>query len=275
MKKMLVLLLMLLLLLLCACGKDAVVPEVELPQYTGFYDLSACFPEMTMVFGDNSYVFESGQTRYRLSVRKCYSEQWAPPLGNHERKTRNGLEYYSMNETVFWDGMDKSGKDEISEIVLADGDRYITLNGYGGAVSIDALLALLSNKTVDGAVLKQHSGGARLHGANVECNIGLSPETDAYMDILDGDSTMLCTDGEISYVQSVTERTLDDPHSRFFLCGTDAGVLMISCGVFYEERNNVPEDYLDFLDLELVKAVADKLGVTLTNLPQVYLDLYK
>ena len=278
MKKLLALLLTMGLLLLCACGSEGAVPRNRLPENRGMYDLSACFPDMHMLFGDQNYTFEGNGLCYKLTIRNCLAASWTPPLANHEVHIKDGLTYYTKNTTLFWDGVDEngngiSGEDEINEVVLVDGNYYYILNGHSLSdqktdASIELLLELLSNKLPEGIVMTRYSSNARLSGAYGEYNISLSAyEEDQWVDRVIEEQMTLHSDGGASYVRSPVTQTSSGRYVCEYICGTGEGLLRI--------RGGVPEDDPNYLNIKTVRTVAKALNTRLTDLPQVYLDLYE
>lgn len=276
MKKLLALLLA--MLFLCACGKRGTVPEVQLPQNQGMYDLGACFPDQKMQFGDQHYRFEGDGVYYTLMIRNCLSARWTPPLGGYEVHTEGELTYYSKGGVVFWDGVDEKGnwaggKDEINEIVLVDGNFYYVLEGYSTSdrkpeASIDLLLDLLANQPPEGLALTERHGYTRLLGEYGECNVSLSAYDEGqWAEHVREEQMEIYTDGGISYIQSPVTQVPSGWYVCEIICGTDEGLLQI--------RSGVPEDDPAYLSIERVRTVAKELGVTLTDVPQAYLDLYE
>ena len=72
----------------------------------------------------------------------------------------------------------------------------------------------------------------------------------------------------IRYIASVPERSQDDPNVSLVICDTDQGALLISCGVPYSERNNVPAEELGFINFSLAQKVAERLGVVITSISE-------
>ncbi len=264
--------------MICSCAET---PEITLNINKGIYDLSSCLPGFTQDSSCNLFRYKLKDIHLVLSV---YDK--AAPIESIEsngidyfdKLTEHGMDYYYFKSgTVSSAGVDETVNTTIGEwttveLIFYIDEYIVTLEGGTGdgdvsAVTLKLALDLLSKTPIDGLEPLGGSLSSRYYNGILECNVSLiSKENAIYQNIFDTEKTVIKEEASIRYLESIRKQSPDDPNSRFIVCDTDKGALLISCGVPGFERNNVPAEALDFIDFSLAQDIAECLGVVITSI---------
>lgn len=262
--------------------KNGKVSVIALDINDGIFNLSSCVPGFAQTIGTNGFAYQLKDIHLNLRIydKTVPIESIQPGnLDSFDKRTENGTDYYIRTESICWDGIDEETGEAIGGTttttdILFNIDEYVvslsgsTENGDTSAVTFKLALDMLSKAPTEG--VKQISSDylfARLWNGSMECNISFIPKDNAeYQNTLNMEETVSQEENGIRYLASISERSPDDPNVRFIICNTDKGALLISCGVPYSERNNVPAEELDFINFSLAQDIAEHLGVMITSI---------
>lgn len=252
----------------------------QLDMNTGVFELAPLFADFTQAYASNSFDYTLNGKSLHLAVYERstpVTDLYPDGLDGFEKRTGDGSEYYYRTDSVCWDGVDETGEWigglTTSAYVLQDtGDYLLVLSGSSededvSHVTHRLLTDLLEQNEVEGLEQTNRYVGARFSAAPLECNISLvSRQSAAGQELLAQEDTEVRQQNGIRYLAKIRERTPDEPHTNFIICDTDQGVLVVSCGVAYGARNDVPAERLDFVNFSLAKKIADRLDVEICSI---------
>jgi hypothetical protein len=191
----------------------------------------------------------------------------------YEKRMANGVTYYFNENEIAGDGTDANQK----WISIPNFTRSLQFaqNGFGyqlsanaskkglslETASIDTLLALAGNPglVVPGYRRTMESWNTTFRNGSLSLNISISPppfdlqEINQYLAV-DGIEVATTADG-LQFGTTGRDRSAGDPMSAFLFAKTEIGTVTIRGGVPYHDRANVPADSLDYIDIDLVRAV--------------------
>ncbi len=257
--------------------------DIALDINNGIFDLSPCLPRFTPTIECNSFRYRLEDIHLSLNVydkATPVEDIYPGDTDSYEKRAENGREYYIRTRTDSYDGIEDetgkavNGETTTTEILFYFDAYVIVLTGSSNdrdtsAVTFQLAMDLVTNAPINGIEQLNSDLFARFWNGTMECNISFTPKDDTdYHYWLNAEGTVIKEENNIRYLTSISERSPDDPNMRFVVCDTDKGALLISCGVPYSERNNVPAEELDFINLSLAQKVAERLGVVITSISE-------
>lgn len=98
---------------------------------------------------------------------------------------------------------------------------------------------------------------------NISVNISVYPHPygiDIYNNCSSNEEFQLIRDNDIEYYYISNERTEDEPNHAAVYWLNDIGLVELRAGVPYSERNDVPSDALEFINIELAKSIVMQMS---------------
>lgn len=181
----------------------------------------------------------------------------------------SGQEYYLREDVVAWDAEDSSGTMYSRGLTWQHGQQTYILTAEASEPEVS--LSIISPETA--AKLQKDSTVAltnfelTLDSWNIgfskgDANVVISIQParfggDTFLQefVADPDTVELKA-GSLTYYQNkIEDRKLDDPHAVSLMWQTSQGLVWLSGGIPYAHRNDVPDDTLDFINIDLIKSL--------------------
>lgn len=198
-----------------------------------------------------------------------YSEKISDDM---ETYVRDGETYYTKDESICWDSYDlkEGGTYHVRRIIFIEGEYQYDLR-----VQVDEDKSLLIPVENCVETLKNHEKGlagfekatefwnVKFNYDNISVHISIYPPPYGiviYNNCSSIEEFQLIRENDIEYYIYDTERTLDDPNCAAVHWLNDIGLVELRAGVPYSERNDVPSDALEFINIELAKSIVMQMS---------------
>lgn len=198
-----------------------------------------------------------------------YSEKTSDDM---ETYVSDGVTYYTKDESIFWDSYDlkEGGIKHIRRIVFIEGEYQYNLsivadNDKSLLIPVETCVEILSNteNTLEGFEKTTEFWYVGFKKENISVNVSIYPSPygiDIYSNCSSNEEFQLIRDNDIEYYYISNERTEDEPNHAAVYWLNDIGLVELGAGVPYSERNDVPSDALEFIDIELAKSIVMQMS---------------
>lgn len=184
----------------------------------------------------------------------------------------DGVTYYTKDESICWDSYDlkEGGTKHIRRIVFIEGEYQYVLsisadNDKSLLIPVETCVKTLNDpeKGLTGFKKTTEFWYVELKKDDLSVHISIYPSPygiEMYNDCPNSDILELVEDNETEYYIYNTERTLDDPNCAAVYWLDDIGLIQIHANIPYSERNDVPREALEFINIELAKSIVMQMS---------------
>jgi hypothetical protein len=187
---------------------------------------------------------------------------------NMETVRLGGSTYFYDESCIFYDGPSGSGKSCDKRVISKRGNHNYMVTASGDSkellkdISLEMLVDLIYdyNKDIEGfekckeTWIVSYSDGT----INGFININVAPYgINEHKDLKNNDEFVFKKVNGTEYYITKERVSDDQPNHRMLSFNSGIGVVVITAGVPYSERNDVPDNALDFVNIDLAKEIVD------------------
>lgn len=200
----------------------------------------------------------------------------AEDLNHYDQTIVDGITCYTNKSAANWDGTNESGEwvgGTIYTQTLAFAQNGLVCTLAGTAGQKETSLDIVSLKTAQGLINRSASDYQHYQKAvenwtvgfqkgKISCSITITPpplDQTAYLGWVNSENCSLVKDGDLEYYLLKHDDRADSPNSAAIAYLSEFGLIEIRAGVPYSSRNDVPREEMDFININLVERVIQKL----------------
>ena len=226
----------------------------------------------------NEYIKESASYRVvwdsndkKVSFSVAPIEDSNTTYEDIETYEKDGINYYIRESSICWDSYDlkEGGVKHFREVYCIRGNKRYSFavevdNDKSLLLPIETCIGILNDpeSMPDGMEKSSEVWHVEFKKGSIsfDATIYVAPfDTKIYNDVSNIEGLELVSDNATVYYYKSNERSVDEPNSAFVYWLSDIGLIEIRAGVPYSERNDVPNDALDFINIELAKKIVSQI----------------